>query len=80
MDWAATIKEQSTSGLSVKDFCAERGISLDSFYNQRSILKRKGEQRFARVETKRLVTLEVEGGVTLRVSAEDLKVVLAALR
>ena len=37
--WVAWVTEQSESGLSVKRFCDERQISLQSFYNWRRKIK-----------------------------------------
>lgn len=30
--WQATVDEQGNSGLSVRRFCAERGLALSQFY------------------------------------------------
>lgn len=77
MDRAARVKDQEASGLSVVEYCRKVGIRPNNFYNWR---KKKGEQRFALVETESRVSIELEGGLKLKVAVGDLKSVLAALR
>ena len=48
--WAERIAEQERSGLSVKQFCKERGISEYCFYTRRKRLANKESVRFALVE------------------------------
>jgi transposase len=48
--WRERITEQGRSGLSVKEFCKERGISAWSFYDWRKRLREAGPLRFALVE------------------------------
>lgn len=48
--WRERIREQGRSGLSVKEFCKERGISAWSFYDWRQRLREAGLVRFALVE------------------------------
>ena len=48
--WRERIAEQQDSGLSVKQFCNERGLSLWSFYDWRKRLRETGTVRFALVE------------------------------
>jgi hypothetical protein len=79
MDWRSVVKEQEASGESATDYCAKRGIRVNKFYNWRSKLKAEGGG-FARVETSKRVSLELDGGTTMRVLVSDLKEVLAALR
>ena len=79
MDRESIVKEHEQSGLSVHEYCEQKGIRANTFYNWRS--KLKGEKpKFLKVETESRVILELEGGVKLKVSIEDLKAVLAALR
>ncbi|MBX7143682.1 MAG: hypothetical protein K1X79_04460 [Oligoflexia bacterium] len=73
------VAEQRASGKSVPEFCSERGLPEKQFYVWRQ-RARATESRFARVQTDQRVELELNGGVTLRVAPEDLKVVLEALR
>jgi hypothetical protein len=48
--WAERIAEQKRSGLSVKQFCKERGVSEYSFYTWRKRLAKKEPVRFALLE------------------------------
>jgi hypothetical protein len=48
--WAERIAEQGRSGLSVKQFCKERGFSEYSFYTWRKRLRQKKPVRFALLE------------------------------
>jgi hypothetical protein len=49
-EWAARIAAQQRSGMSVKQFCKERGLTECSFYAWRKRLQEKGPVRFALVE------------------------------
>jgi hypothetical protein len=68
--WAERIAEQERSGLSVKQFCKERGVSEYSFYTWRKRLAKKPPVRFALVEP----------GAARQASAKDpdLELVLAS--
>jgi hypothetical protein len=48
--WRERIAEQESSGLPVKQFCHERGLSSWSFYRWRKGLRETGPVRFALVE------------------------------
>ena len=48
--WAEQITAQQRSGMSVKQFCKERGLTECSFYAWRKRLQEKGPVRFALVE------------------------------
>ena len=48
--WRERIAEQQSSGLPVKQFCSERGLSSWSFYKWRKQLQAAGPVRFALVE------------------------------
>jgi hypothetical protein len=49
--WLARIAEQERSGLSIKQFCKERGLTAWSFYDWRKRLRESaGPVRFALVE------------------------------
>jgi transposase-like protein len=48
--WRERIAEQESSGLPVKQFCNERGLSSWSFYKWRKQLRETGPVRFALVE------------------------------
>ena len=52
--WRERIMEQGQSGLSVKEFCKQRGISAWSFYDWRKRLREVGPVRFALVERARV--------------------------
>ena len=49
-EWAERIAAHQRSGLSVKQFCKERGLTESSFYAWRKRLQEKGPVRFALVE------------------------------
>jgi hypothetical protein len=48
--WAERIAEQGRSGLSVKQFCKERGLTEYSFYAWRKRLRKNEPVRFALVD------------------------------
>jgi hypothetical protein len=48
--WRERIAEHERSGLSVKEFCKERGFTAWSFYSWRKRLRETGPVRFALVE------------------------------
>jgi hypothetical protein len=89
--WRERIAERERSGLSVKQFCKERGVSEYSFYTWRKRLARKEPVRFALVDREAAgqepaTALEVvlRSGERLRigsgVDAGTLRTVLEALR
>ena len=49
-EWADRIAAQQRSGMSVKQFCKERGLTECSFYAWRKRLEETGPVRFALVE------------------------------
>jgi hypothetical protein len=49
-EWAERIATQQRSGISVKQFCKERGLTEYSFYAWRKRLQEKEAVRFALVE------------------------------
>ena len=49
-EWAERITTQQRSGISVKQFCQERGLTECSFYAWRKRLRENGPVRFALVE------------------------------
>ena len=49
-EWAERIATQQRSGMSVKQFCQERGLTECCFYAWRKRLQEKGPVRFALVE------------------------------
>ena len=49
-EWAERIAAQQRSGISVKQFCKERGLTEYSFYAWRKRLQESGPLRFALVE------------------------------
>ena len=67
--WRERIAEQQGSGLSVKQFCKEQGLSSWSFYKWRKQLREAGPVRFALVER------GTQGGQ--RAADGDLEVVFA---
>lgn len=90
--WGERIAEQERSGLSVKQFCQERGITECSFYAWRKRLRERGRVRFALVErgatgqerTDARLELVLASGERLRigtgVDGRTLRTVLEALR
>ena len=50
-DWRERIAAQERSGVSVKQFCEERGFTEQSFYFWRKRLRTQSPLRFALVET-----------------------------
>ena len=49
-EWAERIATQQRSGISVKQFCKERGLTECSFYAWRKRFRENGPVRFALVE------------------------------
>ena len=90
--WRERIAEQERSGLSVKQFCRERGLTECSFYAWRKRLRKREPVRFALVEraalqesaTEALLELVLANGARLRigtgVDSSTLRTVLEALR
>jgi transposase-like protein len=92
-EWAERIAAQGRSGMSVKQFCKEHGLTEYSFYAWRKRLQEKGPVRFALVErsargqdhtTEAVLELVLATGARLRigtgVDAATLRTVLDALR
>ena len=92
-EWAERIEAQQRSGISVKQFCKERGLTEYSFYAWRKRLQERGPVRFALVErsTRRqertaepVLELVLATGERLRigtgVDTATLRIVLDALR
>ena len=52
--WRERLAEHGRSGLTVKQFCQERGITQWSFYAWRKRLREQGTVRFALVERGRM--------------------------
>ena len=86
MDRASIVRQQEASGLGIVEYCAQRGIRPNNFYNWKAKLKAgnhsasNDNNRFAKVETQSVVSIELENGVKLKVAVSDLKAVLMALR
>ena len=92
-EWTERIAAQQHSGISVKQFCKERGLTEYSFYAWRKRLQESGSVRFALVErgarrqertAEPLVELVLTTGERLRISPgvdiTTLRMVLDALR
>jgi hypothetical protein len=92
-DWRGRIEAQERSGISVKQFCEERGLTEQSFYSWRKRLRSRAPLRFALVETERssrataaeaTMELVLTTGERLRIGADvdpaALRKVLEALR
>jgi transposase-like protein len=90
--WRERITEQERSGMSVQQFCKEKGITEQSFYVWRKRLRKQEPARFALVETgparqhapKTGLELVLVTGERLRIGADVdpalLRRVLEALR
>ncbi len=89
--WRELLGEHGRSGLTVKQFCQERGITQWSFYAWRKRLRGQGTVRFALVERGRVGSEPAAGlelilttGERLRigggVDGATLRMVLEALR
>ena len=91
--WAERIAAQQRSGVSVKQFCTEQGLTEYSFYAWRKRLQQTGPVRFALVDrsprreeraTEAALELLLQSGERLRISAgvdaATLRVVLDVLR
>ena len=90
--WRERIAEQERSGVSVQQFCEERGLTEQSFYVWRKRLRKQEPMRFALVETgaarqqapKTELELVLVTGERLRIGAgvdpTPLRRVLEALR
>jgi len=92
-EWAERIATQRRSGMSVKQFCREQGLTECTFYAWRKRLQETGPVRFALVErsarrqertAEALLELVLATGARLRigtgVDAATLRTVLDALR
>ena len=92
-EWAERIAAQQRSGMSVKQFCKEKGLTEYSFYAWRKRLQESGPVRFALVErsvrrqertTQPALELVLATGERLRIGAgvdtATLRIVLDLLR
>ena len=92
-EWTERIAAQQRSGISVKQFCKEQGLTEGSFYAWRKRLQKKEPVRFALVDrraarqepaTEAALELVMATGDRLRigagVDAATLRTVLEALR
>ena len=67
--WRERLSEQQRSGLSVKQFCQQRGLTECSFYAWPKRLREQGPVRFALVE---------RGGVQQELATAGLELILAS--
>ena len=92
-EWAERIAAQQRSGISVKQFCKEQGLTEYSFYAWRKRLQESGSVRFALVErsarrqertTEPVLELVLATGERLRIGTgvdiTTLRIVLDVLR
>jgi transposase len=92
-EWAERIAAQQRSGISVKQFCKEHGLTEYSFYAWRKRLRERGPVRFALLErgarpqerrAEAVLELVLATGERLRISAgvdtATLRTVLDVLR
>ena len=84
--WRERIAEQARSGISIKQFCKDRGIAEHAFYSWRRRLRETEPVRFALVDRTAEWKLELTllSGERLRIGAgvdgATLRAVLEALR
>ena len=90
--WRGRIAEQERTGVSVKQFCKQQGLTEYSFYAWRKRLRKQAPVRFALVErgvspgpsTETSLELVLPSGERLRIAAgvdaATLRTVLEALR
>ena len=73
--WRERIAEQERSGISVQQFCKEKGVTEQSFYAWRKRLRKQEPARFALVEAQpaRLQTAKTELELVL-VTGERLRI------
>ena len=58
--WRSVLKEQSKSGLTVKAFCQQQGVSVPSFYAwRRKLMKRNSDARGQEDDPPRMVPVTV---------------------
>jgi hypothetical protein len=71
--WSHLVAAGEKSGLSVKEFCAEQGVSTASYYRWRQLLNQEEEVVFhpIEIETKPMegIVVELPGGVSVRFEA-----------
>lgn len=92
-EWAERIAAQQRSGISVKQFCQDRGLTQHCFYAWRKRLQQQGPVRFALVDrserrpertAETSLELVLSTGERLRIGAgvdtATLRAVLAVLR
>lgn len=78
MNWSEVISAYRQSGMTQLQFCRERGIALSTFTTK--LGKDSKRESFVEVGQSEKVELELPGGVTVRVEASQLGVVLKALQ
>ena len=70
-EWAERIAAQRRSGMSVKQFCKEQGLTEYSFYAWRKRLQEKGPVRFALVESARRQERTTEAALELMLATGE---------
>jgi transposase-like protein len=70
-EWRERVAEQQRSGLTVKQFCHEHGITQWSFYAWRKRLREEGTVRFALVERGRVRPEPAAPGLELILTTGD---------
>jgi hypothetical protein len=74
-EWAERIAAQQRSGISVKQFCKEHGLTEYSFYAWRKRLQKKEPVRFALVDrgaARQVTTMEVALELVLATGADPI--------
>ncbi len=73
-EWRQRLAEHGRSGLTVKQFCQERGITQWSFYAWRKRLREHGTVRFALVERGRQEPAPAAGLELILTTGERLRI------
>ena len=80
--WRRIVTRQPSSGLSIRAWCKQQGVTEASFYAWRRTLAGRGVNREATVQepAARLVALDVAGSAQTSVGAASLQLVMTDLR
>ena len=85
--WAARLRRQASSGMTVSEFCESEGVSKPSFYHWRRKLKEDVEERqllggfqpLQLVSPPAAMTVRLNNGAIIEVSGGAIDTVLAGL-
>ena len=68
--WAAQIKEREESGLSVKEWCAEKGINTKTYYNRVRIVREETLDALGSRSTTQLAQIAGNAVAPVQIQAE----------